>query len=106
MEELFLYFIFAAAGITAFLVIGRKFRLGSPPGEREHSVHRWAAANGYRLLAVERCLSLPNFLSTTPMTMAETAYHVTVEDRDGNRREGWVRWKWVSGEEPEVRWDE
>jgi hypothetical protein len=70
---------------------------------------RWAERNGYRVLDREyRSFFKGPFFWTT--SEGQTVYHVTVEDKEGRRRTGWVRCGgWFLGllsDNVEVRWDD
>jgi hypothetical protein len=69
----------------------------------------WAAKNGYRLISQEyRSVFKGPFFWTS--SEEQTVYYVTVEDRNGQRRSGWVRcggWFWgLLSDNVEVRWDD
>jgi hypothetical protein len=72
-------------------------------------LQRWAEGNGYRLVRQEyRHLFKGPFFWTS--SRGQTVYYVTVEDREGKRRSGWVRCGgWLLGllsDNVEVRWDD
>src|SRR5437762_2925342 len=72
-------------------------------------LERWAAENGYRILASEqRFLSGGPFFWTT--SKGQTVYRVKVEDPAGRVRQGWVRCgSWMFGllsNKAEARWDD
>ena len=69
----------------------------------------WAAENGYRLLSSQyRNFSRGPFFWTT--SKGQTVYRVTVQDRDGATRSGWVRcgswWGGLLSDKVQVRWDD
>ena len=53
-------------------------------------LEQWAQRNGFRIIRQEYRTFFrgPFFLTTSK---GQTVYHVTVEDRHGKRRHGWVR---------------
>jgi hypothetical protein len=71
-------------------------------------LHKWADENDFQLLGREyRNFFKGPFLWTT--ARGQTVYRVTVRDRRGNTRTGWVRCgSWLFGllsDKAEVRWD-
>lgn len=72
-------------------------------------LENWAAENGYRLLSSQyRNFSRGPFFWTT--SKGQTVYRVTVQDRDGGTRSGWVRcgswWGGLLSDKVQVRWDD
>lgn len=69
----------------------------------------WAERNGFRILASEyRNMFRGPFFWTT--SRGQTVYRVTVEDKAGHVRTGWVRcggwWLGLWSDHVEARWDE
>jgi hypothetical protein len=69
---------------------------------------QWAEQNGYRLLSQEyRHFAKGPFFWTS--SKDQTVYYVTVEDRDGQVKRGWVRcggyWTGLMSDRAEVRWE-
>jgi len=72
-------------------------------------LERWAEEHGYRILDREyRTLRRGPFFWTT--SKGQTVYRVTVEDKAGYARTGWVRcggwWLGLLSDHVEARWDE
>lgn len=72
-------------------------------------LQKWADENGYRLLAKEyRTFRRGPFFWTS--SKGQTVYRVSVEDKAGQVRSGWVRcggwWLGLLTDHTEVRWDE
>jgi hypothetical protein len=72
-------------------------------------LRQWAEQNGYQLIDQEyRTFFRGPFFMTT--AKGQTVYYVTVEDRVGRRRKGWVRCGgWFLGllsDNVEVLWDD
>lgn len=72
-------------------------------------LQKWADENGYRLLNKEyRTFLRGPFFWTS--SKGQTVYRVTVEDKAGHIRSGWVRcggwWLGLLTDQTEVRWDE
>ena len=74
------------------------------------ALEKWAVQNDIWIIEMEyRIIRRGPFFWTT--SNHQTVYRVTVEDRNGNRRRGWVRCGvWFLGvlfsDSVEVRWDE
>src|SRR5690349_6176648 len=72
-------------------------------------LQNWATMNGYQIVEHERrsLFRGPFFWSSSKN---QVIYRVTVRDRRGNTRQGWVRcggWWWgMLSDSTEVRWDE
>jgi hypothetical protein len=78
-------------------------------GRSRSLLRGWAERNGFRLLHFEyRHLFRGPFFWTT--SKGQTVYRVTVEDRAGHVRHGWVRcggwWFGLMTDHVEARWDE
>jgi hypothetical protein len=97
--------VFAILGLAAFagLTLWWHFsRSGS-------LLDQWAEENGYRVLSREyRSFFKGPFFWTS--SRGQTVYYVTVQDKAGNRRSGWVRCgSWFLGllsDNVEVRWED
>ena len=69
----------------------------------------WAKGNGFELLSQENCLFFrgPYFWTTT---RGQEVYRVSVRDREGRTRSGYVRcggtFLGMLGDQVDVRWDE
>ena len=71
-------------------------------------IHRWAEGNCYALLSSEaRPFGQGPFF---PVTNRQTVYYVTVQDRHGATRRGWVRcgswWSGLFSDQVDVIWDD
>ena len=71
-------------------------------------LEQWAQKNGFRIIHQEyRTFFRGPFFWTT--SKGQTVYYVAVEDREGNRRNGWVRCGgWFLGllsDKVDVRWE-
>ena len=74
-----------------------------------HILESWATENDYQILRSEiRWLRRGPFFWTT--SKGQVVYYVSVRDREGVTRNGWVRcgswWLGVFRYKSEVRWDE
>jgi hypothetical protein len=72
-------------------------------------LHQWAERHGYRIVRQEyRNFFKGPFFWTT--SRGQTVYYVTVEDRQGQQRNGWVRcggrFLGLLSDNVDVRWDE
>ena len=72
-------------------------------------LHQWAERRGYRIVQQEyRNFFKGPFFWTT--SRGQTVYYVTVEDRQGQQRNGWVRcggrFLGLLSDNVDVRWDE
>ena len=72
-------------------------------------LEEWASENGYRILSSEhRHLVRGPFFWTT--SKGQTVYRVSIEDREGRVRSGWVRCgSWMMGlwsDRVQVKWDD
>ena len=72
-------------------------------------LEEWASENGYRILSSEhRHLARGPFFWTT--SKGQTVYRVSIEDREGRVRSGWVRCgSWMMGlwsDRVQVKWDD
>ncbi len=78
-------------------------------GRSQSLLDMWAAENGYHIIRKEyRNFFRGPFYWTT--SKGQTVYYVTVQDKAGRRRSGWVRcggwWLGLLTDYVEVRWDE
>lgn len=70
-------------------------------------LRQWAERNQFELLHAERCFFCGGF---NPLTTSktQTVYDITIRDRKGQERSGWVRcgsyWSGVWEEKSEVKW--
>jgi hypothetical protein len=98
----FVVFVAAFVVIAAVSMVWHFRRSGS-------LLQQWADQNGYRLIEQEYRTFLrgPFFMTTSK---GQTVYYVTVEDKEGRRRKGWVRCGgWFLGlfsDNVEVLWDD
>ena len=72
-------------------------------------LEEWAGQNGYRVIESSyRSIMRGPFFWTT--SKGQTVYRVTVEDRTGRVRSGWVRcgsfWGGLLSDPVQVRWDD
>jgi hypothetical protein len=96
------------AGVVLFLILAA----GSIAWHFSRSrslLDRWAEQSGYHILQSEyRHLFRGPFFWTT--SKGQTVYRVTVEDKAGHVRSGWVRcggwWFGLWSDNVEARWDE
>ncbi len=101
----------AVAGVVLILALGAVATLAIVWHFSRSSdlLHQWAERHGYRIVQQEyRNFFKGPFFWTS--SKGQTVYYVTVEDRAGHRRNGWVRCGgWFLGllsNDVEVRWDE
>src|SRR3954469_4555687 len=78
-------------------------------GRSQSLLDTWAAENGYHIIHKEyRNFFRGPFFWTT--SKGQTVYYVTVQDKAGWTRSGWVRcggwWLGLLTDHVEVRWDE
>ena len=73
----------------------------------EKILRQWEERNQFELLRAEKCFFCGGF---NPLTTSktQTVYDVTIRDRKGQERSGWVRcgsyWSGVWEEKSEVKW--
>jgi hypothetical protein len=94
---------FVGVAVLALLLFAWQFR------RSDTLLERWAERNGYTLIEREyRWFARGPFFWTS--SKGQTVYRVTVEDKAGRRRSGWVRCGgWFFGllsDTAEVRWDD
>src|SRR5262245_8247254 len=100
MEQGVFFLLFAA--VAVILIVFHFTRSDS-------LLQRWAKQNGFRIVREEYCwFSKGPFFWTS--SRGQTVYYVTVEDKDGVRRNGWVRcgglFLGLFSDKVEVRWDD
>ena len=72
-------------------------------------LEQWAEANGFEIIHSEfRNFFRGPFFWTS--SKGQTVYYVTVRDREGRERSGWVRcggfWAGLFSDQAEVRWED
>jgi hypothetical protein len=95
------FFLGVAAVTLAAVAVGQRLA--------RRKLTRWAAAQGFRLIS---CRGAPFWRGPRAWRRTENQedYWIVVEDRAGQRREGWVLytspWHSLGRQKVEVRWDD
>ena len=99
--------ILLALALPGFLLFGCLYWLDRT--RRREALYRWASEGGYRLVAFGQ--PIPTEASPFPFSVSKSqqVFWVEVEDRNGDRRSGWVRigsaWGGLASRSADVRWN-
>ncbi len=76
---------------------------------RRRALYRWAANNGYKLIAYDRPLLTEESPFPFTVSKAQQVFHVSVLQKDGRNKSGWLLlgsgWFGSGAEEADVKWD-
>lgn len=98
--------ILIAIAVPTILLFGSLYWLDRV--RRKEALFRWASESGYRLIAFRQ----PILTEVSPflfsISKSQHVFSVEVEDKNGDRRHGWVRlgsaWRGLASRSAEVRW--
>ena len=98
--------ILIAIAVPTILLFGSLYWLDRV--RRKEALFRWASENGYRLIAFRQPILTEASPFPFSMSKSQHVFSVEVEEKNGDRRHGWVRlgsaWRGLASRSTEVRW--